>query len=327
MNTDNLGLQKLYEYKSDRIDRNFVNPTLSRIDLIRQISSEYDLPIQKFTRSIWMEYVQLAEFTIESTFNAFVSMGYLGNNQSFQTDLLQFMAGWLSPSNSNEKLNALQKYLNQGKDKANKTKVVSLNGLSGYTCPAANICLGFADYNIEKDSTKFVSGKNAEFKCYSANGESRYPNVYAVNRINTFVIKILVKYDLLGQVLDMLFPVGTNWTIRIHSAGDFYNKTYFVQFSDWVASRSDIVAFGYTKVLPYVLASKPDNFHLVYSNGGIFDEKAQELKVQSSYVITSIEEKPDHISPDNWVIGCAHPTDPNDYNAILSGKSFGLMLH
>lgn len=245
----------------------------------------------------WIEYVALKTAEIETVESA------------------ESLASFISISTGNSKLQALQVVKNR--------KVVSLDLISGLTCPAADICKGHADYSTGKG--KLVKNDGARYVCYAAATESRYSNVWAVRTINTAAIKRAVKLGVLSAVLDIVIPSGV--ILRIHSAGDFYNRAYFTQFTTWAGTRQDVSVFGYTKVLPYVTAPKSDNFRLVYSDGGIFDGQARQAGVQTAYVIQAIDDKPEHISPNNWTIGCEHATDPGDYDAILSGKSFGLMLH
>lgn len=275
----------------------------TKSDINSMISKEYGK--SRFNTEMWIKSVEFSTEYLQSLDYSTMTPDQIG----------EVLSGFFSLSASNGKLKALEAQQNR--------KVYSIDLISGLTCPAADICKGHADYTT--GSGKLIKNPEAIYSCYAAATESRYSNVYASRTINTEIIKIAVKYNSLTNLLDKVIP--NNAIIRIHSAGDFYNRSYFVQFSDWVESRQDLTVFGYTKVLPYVIAPKPDNFYLVYSFGGIFDSKAMEAKVQSSFVITDIEEKPDHISPDNWLVGCSHAHDPNDYNAILSGKSFGLMLH
>jgi hypothetical protein len=108
--------------------------------------------------------------------------------------------------------------------------------------------------------------------------------------------------------------------IRIHSSGDFFSKKYFDAWVTVASNHPEIVFFGYTKVLAYVTASKPENFLLVYSFGGKFDKQVKNEPV--AYVVNSIQDANKKGIP----VSCLdNPAD--DFDFVTAGKSFALVLH
>ena len=207
-------------------------------------------------------------------------------------------------STGNRKINDLAKDLG-----LSKREVVAFDIPAGYTCPAASLCKSQAN----RDSGKITDGENCQFRCYAASTESCFPSVRKLRWHNyTQLVESSDMVALIEQSLSSTIKV-----IRIHSSGDFFSKAYFQAWVKVAELHPEITIFGYTKVLPYVKVQKPDNFKLVYSHGGIFDNKVTDEPV--SYVVLQ----------ESDAIGSLPCKDnpAGDFYEILKGNSFSLLLH
>ena len=194
----------------------------------------------------------------------------------------------------------------------NKNQVCAFDLPAGYTCPAADICLSRAN----KVTGKITDGKNCQFRCYAASTEACYTNVRKLRWHN---------FDALRSAPDMValieqsLPKGIK-VVRLHSSGDFFSLDYFKAWYQVAVNHPEIEFFGYTKVLPYVQAVKPDNFSLIYSMGGKMDE----LHTVEPYamIVESLF--------DAEKVGLIDPCLDNpagDFDFIKRGQSFVLLLH
>jgi hypothetical protein len=139
--------------------------------------------------------------------------------------------------------------------------------------------------------------------------------------LNFTTLKNAKDSESMARIINENLPKNVK-VIRIHSSGDFFNKEYFNAWVKVCELNPGLTVYGYTKILDYVKADKPINFKLVYSIGGIDDNKLSgdvpSCKVILKNELTSLP------------IICANKTDEShaeDYNYILSGESFGLNLH
>jgi hypothetical protein len=196
-----------------------------------------------------------------------------------------------------------------------KAQVASADLPCGYTCPCANICKAFA----HPETGKIIDGKDMKFRCYGASIECMYKSARALHWNNFNLVR---DAETVGGMTDILLGAISPKIkiLRVHSFGDFFNEVYF---NAWVAVAEKLPSlsiFGYTKVLPYVKAPKPDNFALQYSHGGILDEYLTDEP--TAYIVRSIAEA----QAKGIELSCQN--DPaDDYNFILAKKSFGLLLH
>jgi hypothetical protein len=212
-------------------------------------------------------------------------------------------------SKHNTKILALARSL-----KLKYREVTSFDLPAGHTCPAADICHSFSD----RESGKITDGDNCKFRCYAASLECRYPNSRRVHWRNFDTLRKLTGAQMVELILASL-PIGIK-IVRIHASGDYFSKRYFQAWVKVAEIRTDVQFFGYTKILPYVDADKPDNFSLVYSFGGKMDKK---LKLQpAAYVVKNIAEA---ISRGLHPACVENPAD--DFNLIISGRTFALCLH
>ena len=80
----------------------------------------------------------------------------------------------------------------------------------------------------------------------------------------------------------------------------------------------EITFFGYTKIVEYVNAVKPNNFRLVYSFGGALDQLI--TNEPTCRVVKSVAEA------DSLSVACQiNPAD--DYDYIMAGVSFAIVIH
>ena len=196
----------------------------------------------------------------------------------------------------------------------NSNQVTSFDLPAGHTCPAADMCKSFAN----RETGKITDGENCKFRCYAASMEARYSASRRSHWRNFDALRKLTLDGMVDLILSSI-PKETK-IIRIHSSGDFFSRKYFQAWVKVAEIRTDIQFFGYTKVLPYVNADKPENFRLVYSFGGKMDKK---LKLQPvAYVVKDIAEA---ISRGLHAACIDNPAD--DYNLIMNGRTFALCLH
>ena len=214
-------------------------------------------------------------------------------------------------SKYNMKINALARHLGM-----KKTEVVAFDLPAGWTCPAAKLC---------KSTVNRENGKRSDFGqfvCYATKAESVYPNVRLVRWHNFDTLKNAGSVEKMAEVILASIPKSVK-IIRIHSSGDFFSKTYFQAWMKVAEIRTDILFFGYTKLLPYVTAQKPENFKLTYSYGGKMDSKYDTLKnVPCCKVVM------DNTNPDNIDIVCnGKNLEHEDYYKIIQNESFGILVH
>jgi hypothetical protein len=193
-------------------------------------------------------------------------------------------------------------------------QVTSFDLPAGHTCPAADMCKSFAN----RESGKITDGENCKFRCYAASMEARYSASRRSHWRNFDALRKLTQDGMVQLILSSI-PKETK-IVRIHASGDFFSRKYFQAWVKVAEIRTDIQFFGYTKILPYVDATKPDNFRLVYSFGGKMDKK---LKLQpTAYVVKNIAEAIERGLQPSCI---DNPAD--DFDFIMSGKTFALCLH
>jgi hypothetical protein len=214
----------------------------------------------------------------------------------------------LKVSTRNTKLMALQAFTGQA--------VVSIDLPAGWSCPSADICLAKSN----RTTGVITRGKRAKFLCYASKAEAMYKNTRNARWYNFDILRNLT-VDGMAEVIMASLPKTTK-IVRVHSSGDFFNVKYFQAWVKVAESMPDIIFFGYTKVLPYVIASKPNNFVLQYSNGGVYDTEAKAMNVPTCYVRTN---KTDYIELPTVCTSKAKAHE--DFYMILAKKSFVIDKH
>jgi len=212
-------------------------------------------------------------------------------------------------SKRNHKINSLAQHLG-----LKQSQVISFDLPAGWTCPGADICKS----QTNRITGKITDGENCQFRCYAASIESYAANVRKAHWSNFDTIKTL-STDEIVKVINDSIPNDIK-IIRIHSSGDFFNKAYFNAWVKIASLNPDITFFGYTKVIQYVNAVKPDNFKLVYSYGGKMDSK-----LTNEPTVYVIKDKAEAIGKRLDVV--CQENDWDDFQAIMSGKTFAIVLH
>jgi hypothetical protein len=193
-------------------------------------------------------------------------------------------------------------------------QVVAFDLPAGYTCPAADKCQSFSN----RETGKVTDGDNCKFRCYAVSTECAFPSARRCHWRNYDALRNLTQAQMVELILSEL-PKEVK-IIRVHSSGDYFAKRYFLAWVKVAELRPDIKFFGYTKILNYVNADKPQNFHLVYSYGGKMDSKHS--CEPTAYVVKNVAEAVER----GLIASCV--SDPSDdYNFIMSGQTFALCLH
>ena len=223
------------------------------------------------------------------------------------------------------KVAALSRWLDGGK------KIYSFDLLSGHSCPFADRCLSKA---VEVDGKRRIQdGPNTEFRCFSASQEVVYTNVYNLRKGNFDAIRaIIARTDIsedqkIAEVRDLLeshLPKNAG-IIRIHVAGDFFNKLYFKAWLQVARNNPSILFYAYTKALNNwidnrdVVDSIP-NLVLTASRGGRLDHYIDLYQLREAIVFNTTEEADDfNFEIDN---DDSHAAIPEQRN-----KSFALIIH
>lgn len=88
---------------------------------------------------------------------------------------------------------------------------------------------------------------------------------------------------------------GKQLVVRIHDSGDFYSLDYALKWFKVMELFDDVIFYAYTKMIPmFKLFQKrnpvPSNFRLIYSFGGLADDKIDVNKDFHSQVFSSLDE-------------------------------------
>jgi hypothetical protein len=143
------------------------------------------------------------------------------------------------------------------------------------TCPSAGACAAL---------------------CYARNGTYQFQNVRAAHRRNLesflkdpdgWVARMITelahrRYRPTGRRHEWDWPVRDDFTawreaggrsVRIHDAGDFFNRDYLLAWAEVAASAPDVLFYAYTKEVALAKAvTLPANFVMIYSLGGKQDQ-------------------------------------------------------
>lgn len=222
---------------------------------------------------------------------------------------------------NNSKIKALGRMLKARGDVTTGKSVIAFDLPAGWTCPAASLCMARAN----RETGKITKGKDAEFLCYASKLEAAFPSARRARWHNFNILAGMANdADAMAEYILSQIPKGTK-VIRIHTSGDFFNRNYFLAWTYVAIARPDITFWGYTKVLAYVTANKPDNFKLAYSMGGKHDASVRECtgKMVTSTVVVNEEQAQSLGLP----VACPTPTSPDDFDFVMRGESFALLLH
>ena len=223
---------------------------------------------------------------------------------------------------NNRKLSELAEYLSLP-----KSQVIAFDLPAGFTCPRASLCQAYSN----RKTGKITRGPSCQFLCYAAKLEAAFPSVRNAHWHNFDLIKACGDdIDEMVELIDRSLPRLKSGqvkakVVRIHASGDYFSYAYFLAWARIADRYPQIDFFGYTKILNYVLHTKPANFTLVYSYGGK-DDNSRDLDVRdipTCYVICSAEDNARYNVP----IACETSMSPDDYDYIKAQKSFGINFH
>ena len=234
-------------------------------------------------------------------------------------------------SAANTKLKKLYKVAALAKWLDGRRKIYSFDLLSGWACPQADICQSRAI--VVDGKRKIQDGPNTEVRCFSASQEVVYTNVYNLRKGNFDAIRaIIAKSDLtedlkIAEVRDLLqshLPKNAG-IVRIHVAGDFFNRIYFKAWLQVIAYNPTILFYAYTKALNHwiddmQIVNSLSNLVLTASRGGRLDAKIDEYKLREAIIFATENEADDfnlEVDTDD-----SHAAIPDNRN-----KSFALIIH
>jgi hypothetical protein len=189
--------------------------------------------------------------------------------------------------------------------------IASADVPAGYTCHMAKDCKSYAIRN----TGKIHDAPTCKFRCYAASCESRFPDVRKLHWNNFDALRIAKTS---GKMTDLILDGISDKikVLRIHSFGDFFSDNYFQAWVNVTEHMPKITFFAYTKMLDYMKIDRPGNFSMVYSMGGILDGMVK------NEPFCRVVDKPSKKLP----VACKNsPAD--DYNYILSGQSFEIVIH
>ena len=188
---------------------------------------------------------------------------------------------------------------------------------SGWSCPGANECLGKAV--LEKGTYRMQDGKNTRFRCFSASQEVAFPAVRKQRQHNFDLLRKAKTVSDMATLIDESLPESAT-VVRVHVAGDFFNKEYMKAWFEVAKMYPDKTFYAYTKSVNYwieLMKEVPDNFKLNASKGGKHDSLIGTHGLKFAEVVYSEQEAKDK----------GLEIDHDDSHAFLQDKSFALLLH
>lgn len=214
------------------------------------------------------------------------------------------------------KVAALAKWLDGGR------KVYSFDLLSGYACPQAEKCMARAVQT--ENGRRILDGPLMEFRCFSASQEVLYTNVYNLRKANFDAIRSLKTVDEIVSTIQAALPKNAG-IVRIHVAGDFFNKLYFQAWLRVARNNPSILFYAYTKALNNWIENREvvnaiPNLVLTASRGGRLDHYIDLYQLREAIVFNTIQEADDfnfEVDDDD-----SHAATPEQRN-----KSFALIIH
>ena len=212
-----------------------------------------------------------------------------------------------------------------------RRKIYSFDLLSGWACPQADICQSRAI--VVDGKRKIQDGPNTKVRCFSASQEVLYTNVYNLRKRNFDAIRaIIARTDLteeqkIAEVASLLqshLPKNAG-IVRIHVAGDFFNRIYFKAWLQVIMNNPTILFYAYTKALNHwiddiAIVNQMSNLVLTASRGGRLDAKIDEYKLREAIIFATENEADDfnlEVDHDD-----SHAAIPDNRN-----KSFALIIH
>lgn len=165
---------------------------------------------------------------------------------------------------------------------------------AGYTCPNAGKCKTMA---VKDPITGRVKLKDfGEFRCYAANDEVKYPNLYDRNWGNYNLILAQETKEDIVKLIDRSFKFHFSHSpryFRIHESGDFFSQKYFDAWLEFTQKHPEIVVYGFTTSLKFWinrLNEIPNNFRLTASKGGKQDDLIEKHNLRYVDIVRNVEE-------------------------------------
>jgi hypothetical protein len=195
------------------------------------------------------------------------------------------------------------------------TAIATFSIPAGHSCPFAKDCLSKAD----RTTGKIIDGQHCRFRCFAASQEALFPSVRNSRWDNFEALKKAKTVERMTQLIQDSLPNGYTY-VRVHVSGDFFSEKYFIAWLNVAMNNPLIVFYGYTKATPFLVKYKsiiPRNFRFTASQGGTCDSLISKHSLKSAEVVFSVKEAADK----------GLEIDHDDSHAILSEKSFALLLH
>lgn len=256
----------------------------------------------------------MSTLNITSVYNHPIVQAILGrqdqNKRSYSSYVTIATRTTLRFTESNSKLEKLARH-----EGLHLNEVVQFDLPAAYTCPKARECKCM----FNPMTGTLVQGKDMRFECYAAKAERQYANVALTRWCNYLLLKQCGSVEKMAEFILQCLPKKVK-IVRLHSSGDLFTVEYFKAWCLVAKARPEITVFGYTKVMAYVIAEKPENFRLQFSLGSDDDDEVD----QNTPVCHVV---PDHASADYPVVCATRADDHSDYGMIMSSKSFCLIVH
>lgn len=206
------------------------------------------------------------------------------------------------------------------------SKLSRWNGLYTFSLPAGAACQFARECRsrvetLPNGKRRIVDGPHTKFRCFGASSEIRSKGLHNMVLANhELVMQTGLDRQALRELIDRSIPAGANY-IRVHATGgDFLSEEYMQAWMDVAALYPQIIFYGYTKALPFLLQLKdkfPDNLRLTPSRGGSHDFYIDQENLHEARVVYH----PDEAEKLGW------PIDHDDSHAMQADHSFCLLIH
>lgn len=201
-----------------------------------------------------------------------------------------------------------------------KHNIMSLDLLSGHSCPFAKECKSKAVQT--PNGLRIQDGPHCKHRCYSASQEAFYKYTYKLRKHNFDYLRKLKTAQAICKAITVALP-RTCKVLRFHTAGEYFSYRYFVGMVLAAKAMPDVIFYGYTKAAPFVKryidehGKLPRNFRLILSYGGTQDNMYEDLPLYTAKVVYSEDEAKEK----------GLPIDHDDSHAFNPHTNFAIVLH
>lgn len=160
---------------------------------------------------------------------------------------------------------------------------------AGYTCPGALDCYA----KFDRVKRKLIDGPHQKHRCFAASLEAARTSVRVSTDRNWQRLKTARSVENMTALIKMSLPPAWFSAVRVHAAGDFYNRQYFTAWMLAAEANPDRLFYAYTKSLDFWMelrALVPTNFVLTASRGGKHDRLIDEHNLREAIVVYHPEE-------------------------------------